>query len=157
MLFATARLPPGQSRKPMWGSDALVVDTSGWARAHHHSVRDHWIEALLADRVRLSPAVELEILLTARDGEGFDDLLEELSALRTAPLNASVWRAATAAMRALAHRSSGTHRIPIVDYLVAAGAQEINAAVLHYDADYDVLAQVMSFESTWLAPAGSLP
>ena len=141
----------------MWGSDALVIDTSGWARAHHPAVRDHWIEALIADRVRLSPAVKLEILLTARDGEGFDDLLDELSALRTAPLSAPVLRAATAAMRALAHGSSGTHRIPIVDYLVAAAAQEINAAVLHYDADYDVLAQVMSFESAWLAPAGSLP
>jgi predicted nucleic acid-binding protein len=60
-------------------------------------------------------------------------------------------------MRALAHRSAGTHRIPIVDYLTAASAQEINATVLHYDADYDVLSQVMSFESAWLAPPGSLP
>lgn len=55
-------------------------------------------------------------------------------------------------MRALAHRSAGTHRIPIVDYLTAASAQEINATVLHYD----VLSQVMSFESAWLAPPGSL-
>lgn len=60
-------------------------------------------------------------------------------------------------MRALAHSSAGAHRIPIVDYLVAAAAQEINATVLHYDADYDVLAEVMDFESAWLAPAGSLP
>ena len=30
-------------------------------------------------------------------------------------------------------------------------------SVLHYDADYDVLSQVMSFESAWLAPPGSLP
>ena len=37
-------------------------------------------------------------------------------------------------MRALAHRSAGAHGIPVVDYLVAATAQEINATVLHYDA-----------------------
>ena len=60
-------------------------------------------------------------------------------------------------MRALAHRSAGAHRIPIVDYLVAAAAQEINGTVLHYDADYDLLAAVMDFESAWLAPPGSLP
>ncbi len=142
---------------PRWGPNALVVDTSAWSRAHHAAVRDDWIETLLADRLRLSPAVKLEILLTARDGESFDELLDELSALRTAPLGTPVLRAATAAMRALAHRSAGPHRIPIVDYLTAASAQEINATVLHYDADYDVLSQVMSFESAWLAPAGSLP
>ncbi len=142
---------------PRWGSNALVVDTSAWSRAHHAAVRDYWIESLLADRLRLSPAVKLEILLTARDGESFDDLLDELSALRTAPLSTPVLRAATAAMRSLAHRSAGTHRIPIVDYLTAASAQEINATVLHYDADYDVLSEVMSFESAWLAPPGSLP
>jgi hypothetical protein len=59
-------------------------------------------------------------------------------------------------MRTLAHRSSGAQRIPIVDYLVAAAAQETGAAVLHYDHDYDTLAEVMAFESIWLALRGSL-
>jgi predicted nucleic acid-binding protein len=60
-------------------------------------------------------------------------------------------------MRALAHRSAGSQRLPVVDYLVAATAQEMGAAVLHYDRDYDTLAEVMEFESIWLAPAGALP
>jgi len=47
--------------------------------------------------------------------------------------------------------------MPVVDYLVAAAAQETGAAVLHYDSDYDALAEIMGFESVWLAPAGSLP
>lgn len=59
-------------------------------------------------------------------------------------------------MRTLAHRSAGTQRLPIVDYLIAATAQELGAAVLHYDHDYDTLAEVMEFESIWLAPAGTL-
>jgi len=134
-----------------------VVDTSAWSRGHRPEVRDAWVEALLSDRMRLSPAVRLEILLSARDAERFDSTQIELHALRTAPLNSSVLRTAEGAMRALAHRSSGAHRIPIVDYLVAAGAQEVNATVLHYDADYDLLAAVMDFESAWLSPRGSLP
>lgn len=141
----------------MWGSGALVVDTSAWSRAHQSELREAWIEALLGDRLRLSPAVKLEILLSARDGEGFDELQNELDALRAAPLNSSVLRIAELSMRALAHRSAGAHRIPIIDYLLAASAQEINATVLHYDADYDLLAQVMDFESAWLAPPGALP
>jgi len=38
---------------------------------------------------------------------------------------------------------------------VAAAAREMSAAVIHYD--YDTLAEVMEFDSVWLAPAGTLP
>lgn len=149
---------PGEpdSRDP-WGELPLVVDTSAWSRAHHPHVSEPWRRTLLADRLRLSPAVRLEILLSARDARAFDTLAERLSALRTAPLTAGVIRAAEDSMRTLAHRSAGAQRIPIVDYLVAAAAQEIGAAVLHYDSDYDTLAEIMDFEPVWLAPPGSLP
>jgi hypothetical protein len=100
--------------------------------------------------------VRLEILLSARDAVTFDELAEELSAWRPAPLNYSVIRAAAEAMRVLAHRSAGAHRLPIVDYLLAAAAQEAGAAVLHYDHDFDTLAEVMAFDSVWLSPPGSL-
>lgn len=113
--------------------------------------------ALLSDRLRISSVVRFEILLTARDGDSFDILAERLSGLRTAPLTATVVRAAQQAMRTLAHRSAGAHRLPVVNYLVAAAAQEIGGAVLHYDNDYDTLAEIMGFESAWLAPAGTLP
>ncbi len=111
---------------------------------------------MLADRLRLSPVVRLEILLAARSGDGFDSLAEALSAVRPAPLTRAVLRTAEDAMRTLARRSAGAQRIPLVDYMVAAAAQEIGAAVLHYDRDYDTLAEVMEFESVWLAEAGSL-
>ena len=149
---------PGQpdSHRP-WGELPLVVDTSVWARTHHPQIREQWMHALRADRLRVSPAVRLEVLLTARDGCVFDELAEELSALRTAPLTTGVIRAAEHSMRTLAHHSAGAQRIPIVDYLVAAAAQETGAAVLHYDHDYDTLGEVMDFESAWLARPGSLP
>lgn len=122
----------------------------------HPEVRDLWREALFGDRMRVSPIARLEFLLSARDGDIFDELVEELSMMRSAPLTPSVIRGAEAGMRALAHRSAGSQRLPVVDYLVAAAAQELGAAVLHYDRDYDRLAAVMEFESVWLAPAGGL-
>lgn len=149
-------MPGASSNSPLWGAGPLVVDTSAWSRAAHPVVRDQWISALLGDRLRLSPVVGLEILLSPRDGASFDILAKQLAALRPAPLTTSVVRAAQTAMRALAHRSAGAQRIPVVDYLVAAGAQELAAAVIHYDGDYDVLAGVMEFESVWLAPVGSI-
>lgn len=148
---------PGRSHSQTdWGELPLVVDTSAWSRAHHESIRERWVQALLGGRLRISPVARLEIMFSARDGGDFDALAERLDALRAAPLTATVLRAAEDAMRTLAHRSAGAHRIPVVDYLIAAAAQETGAAVIHYDRDYDTLADVMTFESIWLAPAGSL-
>jgi predicted nucleic acid-binding protein len=149
---------PGRSASDdPWGELPLLVDTSAWARAGHSTTRDSWLRALLDDRLRLSPLVRLEILWSARGGEEFDGLGERLDVVRPAPLSAAVIRAAEAAMRALAHRSAGTQRLPLIDYLVAAAAQELGAAVIHYDHDYDTLAEVLEFESLWLAPAGTIP
>jgi predicted nucleic acid-binding protein len=140
-----------------WGKLPLLVDTSAWARAEHPTTRDRWLAALLGNRLRLSPLVRVEILLSTRSGGEFDQLAERLDAIRSAPLSASIIRAAETAMRALAHRSAGAQRVPIVDYLVAAAAQELGVAVIHYDHDYDTLAEVLEFESIWLAPAGTIP
>ena len=147
---------PGRHARSPWGDLPLLVDTSAWVRAGHETTRDHWIAAMLEDRLRLPPLVRTEILFSARSGSDFDRLAERLDMIRTAPLNASILRAAEDGMRALAHRSDGAQRLPITDYLVAAAAQEMGAAVIHYDRDYDTLAEVMEFESVWLAPAGTM-
>ncbi len=133
------------------------MDNSAWSRADRPEVREEWKRALRADRLRVSPIARLEMLFSARSGKSFDELAAQLSVVRAAPLTATVARAAEDAMRALSHRSAGAQRIPIADYLLAAAAQELGAAVLHYDRDYDTLAEVMAFESIWLAPRGSLP
>ena len=149
---------PGHSPdRPAWGELPLLVDASAFARAHHEPVRDGWIEALRIGRLRLTPTARQEILRSARDSITFDELAEELSMVRSAPLTPAVFRAADAAMRTLAHRSAGAHNMPITDYQIAAAAQEIGAAVIHYDRHFDILAEVMAFESVWLAPRGSLP
>lgn len=80
-----------------------------------------------------------------------------LRALRATQLTGSILHAAENAMRVLAQRSHGAHRLPLVDYLLAATAEQIGGAVLHYDHDYDTLAEAMEFESVWLAPPGSIP
>jgi predicted nucleic acid-binding protein len=44
----------------------------------------------------------------------------------------------------------------IPDILIAAAAQDVAIGVLHYDHHYDRLAEVLNFESRWIAPPGSL-
>ena len=139
-----------------WGNRALVVDTSAWVRAHRPTVRESWQRAMIEDRLRLSPATRLEILYSARDGAAVATLAAGLAGLRTASLTRAITATAEATLHALAEIAPGAHRMPPVDYLLAATAHEINAAVIHYDRHFDILATVLPFQSVWLAPPGSL-
>jgi predicted nucleic acid-binding protein len=60
------------------------------------------------------------------------------------------------AQRELATR--GHHRLAPIDVMIAACAHEAGAGVLHYDRDYDLITEhtSLSFESVWLALAGTL-
>ena len=61
------------------------------------------------------------------------------------------------AFRELAHRHPLFHRsVGVADLIIAAAAATAGFGVLHYDADFDTLAEVLPFESRWLAPRGSL-
>jgi predicted nucleic acid-binding protein len=46
--------------------------------------------------------------------------------------------------------------VPVADLLIAATAQDSGLGVLHYDHHYDRLAEVLTFETRWLAPPGTL-
>jgi hypothetical protein len=150
-------VPGDTDNDPLAAGLLLVLDTSAWMRGRHPDVAARWSAILRSGLLRVTPATRLEILFTARSGDGFDELADQLTALRPTRLTSAVLTAAEQGMRLLARRSHGAHRLPIIDYLVAASAQEVGAAVLHYDSDYDTLAEVMEFESMWLAAPGSIP
>lgn len=63
---------------------------------------------------------------------------------------------ALVAQRELAAR--GYHRLTPIDIMIAACTHETGMGVLHYDRDYGLIAEhtSLSFESIWLAPAGTL-
>jgi predicted nucleic acid-binding protein len=134
----------------------VLADTSAWHRSVHPAVRAGWLEALEDGRIVTCSVVRLELLYSARDADGLARLDAALAALRELPVSASVQRAAAGAMRALAERGPLHHRVPIADLLIAAAAQQAAVGVLHYDRHYDRLAEVLEFESRWIAPAGSL-
>jgi hypothetical protein len=55
-------------------------------------------------------------------------------------------------MKALA--AKGHHRRPIPDLLLAAVAEVHNATVLHYDADFEHIADVTGQAHEWIVPRG---
>jgi predicted nucleic acid-binding protein len=138
-----------------WGDGLLVADTSAWARAKH--VPDAWDGAVEGGRIATSEMVAFELLFSARDGAEFDERAGQLALLPQAPVTQAALSSARAAFRTLAHRHPLFHRsVTIADLITAAAAADAGLGVLHYDADFDTLAEVLPFESQWLAPRGSL-
>jgi predicted nucleic acid-binding protein len=54
----------------------------------------------------------------------------------------------------LAERSQLGRKIP--DLLIAAAAEELDIAVLHYDSDFDLIAAVTGQRCLWVLPAGTV-
>jgi predicted nucleic acid-binding protein len=144
------------SREP-YGGGTFIADTSAWSAAHREPVRDEWSDALRNGQITTCPITRLELLFSTRNGTDFDEWQSNLARLRDVPITRSVTNVAEAAFRELAHRHALYHRsVRIPDLLVAACAEDAGIGVLHYDEDFDRLAEVMSFDSRWIAPRGSL-
>jgi predicted nucleic acid-binding protein len=134
-----------------------IADNSAWSNAAHPAVKDEWAAALRNRQIATCPIVKLEMLYSARDGSDFDRLDAMLGALRDVPITRSVTNAALAALRQLAHVQPLYQRsVKFPDLLIAAAAQDDAVGVLHYNAHFDRLAEVLEFESRWIAPRGSL-
>jgi predicted nucleic acid-binding protein len=139
----------------------LVVDNSAFQRGGNEIVRADWIQALKEGHLYRSPILEFEVLYSARNArehaELREELREELEALRPLELSEAVVGAALEAQAKLARHAAGFHRLPHQDYLVAAIAAAHELGVLHYDADFDRIAEhsSLAFESVWIASAGT--
>jgi predicted nucleic acid-binding protein len=99
----------------------------------------------------------LEAGYSARASADYQEMMDEFDLLfPRVEVAAAMEDRALLAQRELAAR--GHHRLAPIDVMVAACAHETGASVLHYDRDYDLIAEhtSLSFESVWLAPAGTL-
>ena len=134
------------------------MDNSAWARlAAAPPSRAGEIAALIeAGQIATCLPFLLEAGYSARDAREHGELLADLAALPRFPVDHDVEQRALDAQRQLAR--VGHHRLPPVDLLVAAVADRHGLGVLHYDGDYDVLAEKtdLSFDSVWLSPRGSI-
>ncbi len=93
----------------------------------------------------------MEILYSARSSAEYVALEMELDALRILRNDRAVADAAMGAIAELAERGDGYHRLPLTDALVAAAAAEHGGlAVLHRDAHFGRLEEVLAFQSVSL-------
>lgn len=90
--------------------------------------------------------------------DDFADIAAELAALPHAPLTETASNAAMLAQAELAATPGVSHRVKPVDLLIASVASTAGIGVLHYDRDYDVIAEhsSLSFASVWVAARGTM-
>jgi len=77
-----------------------------------------------------------------------------LDALDPVETTAAHVRRALQVQRLLAGRSQRGRKIP--DLLVAAAAEALDVGVLHYDNDFDRIADATGQRCTWVLPTGTL-
>lgn len=99
--------------------------------------------------------VDLETLYSARSREDYRATVESLAGMPRAPLNEECVGRALEVQAALAERSQ--HRgVQLSDLLTAACAERSGLTVLHYDADFELIASVTDQPTRWVVPRGSV-
>ena len=135
-------------------SPQFIADKSALARLHHAEVAELLASLIVEGRVATCPIVDLEMLYSARSHTDYEAILAERRAMPSVPINEAVTSRAMEVQHQLARR--GHHRLALSDLLIAAAAELNDLTVIHYDADYDRIAEVTGQPTDWVAPRGSL-
>jgi predicted nucleic acid-binding protein len=133
---------------------SFLLDTSVLKRLGYRDVRTV-VEPLAAAGQLGRPSIcDLEVGYSARNADEWDRLVEALAPFDRVETTAAHLRRALQVQRLLAQRSQRGRKIP--DLLIAAAAEQLDVAVLHYDADFDAIASVTGQRCQWVVPAGSV-
>lgn len=134
-----------------------LIDTSAAARMANQLVAQRLAPLIEAGLVGTCAVLDAEALYSARSPGEYERVrTQRRHAYEYLPTGEEHWQIALDTQRKLAH--SGRHRsVGIADLLVAAVASSHNVTVLHYDSDYQLLADLIKVEQRWVAPAGTVP
>ena len=131
-----------------------LFDTSALTRLSHDAVRAVAEPLLVAGCAARAGISDLEIGFSARNIDEWEVLAGSVGALHLVETTSDHVRRARQTQRLLAER--GLRGRPIPDLLIAAAAETEDLTVLHYDADFDLIASVTGQRCEWIVPRGSI-
>jgi predicted nucleic acid-binding protein len=134
-----------------------LADKSALTRSDTRpEVREVIEPLLLAGRIATCGIVDLELLYSAPSPTTYHELAEALRAMPRVPVTDTAVNRALEVQSLLAHRAQ--HRsVPLPDLLIAACAEAAGLTVLHYDADFERIAELTGQPAQWVVPRGSVP
>lgn len=131
-----------------------LVDKSALAQAHHPEARGRLEKLALNGLLATCSMIDLEIGFSARVASEHSTLIAQRRPLPRLPISQVTFDRALEVQSHLA--KGGHHRVSLPDLIIAACAEEHGAVVIHYDKDFDAIAQVTGQSTRWIAPRGSL-
>lgn len=137
----------------------MLADTTAWIWSRKRSYPDlrAWFdEQLEAGEIVTCDLVRLELLAGVHSSQ-YADRARDLAALDTCPIGSAELERALELQRSLADRRTDYHkRLPPSDLLIAAAAESAAVELLHYDKDFERIAEVSGQPLRRLAPTGTL-
>jgi len=131
-----------------------LLDTSVLTRLGKPSVRAVVEPLATVGRAARAGISDLEIGYSARNDREWDALVGALDAFVLVETTADHFERARQVQRLLAANSQRGRKIP--DLLIAAAAEQAGYTVLHYDADFDLIASMTGQTCQWVVPPGSI-
>jgi|SRR6266545_24087 predicted nucleic acid-binding protein len=133
-----------------------LVDKSVLARLARAEVREVMLPRVQAGRIAISIVTELEVGFSARSIDDYlttrRTLVDYLVPILIAPRAEQRAREVQAELvRRGQHRAAS-----IPDILMAAAAEVEQLSVLHYDADFELIASITGQPTEWVVPRGSI-
>ncbi len=132
----------------------FLIDKSALARSHLEPVAKRLAPLYPSSQVATCPIINLELLFSVRNETEHAKLRQELGSIQSYPIDEAVTGRAIEVQGHLA--ADGQHRLPITDLLIAAVAEVNGLVILHYDKDFDTIAQATGQHTEWVVPRGSL-
>jgi predicted nucleic acid-binding protein len=110
---------------------------------------------LIEGAVATCGVIDLEVLYSAESPRAYADFAAALRKLPRVAMSEALLDRALEVQGRLAKRSQ--HRgVSLPDLLIAACAESAGLTVLHYDADYERIAEVTGQPVEWVVPRGSV-
>ncbi|MCY4516029.1 MAG: PIN domain-containing protein [Acidimicrobiaceae bacterium] len=131
-----------------------LVDTSVLTRLSSDAVRTVVDPLIAAGRAARAGISDLEIGFSAQNVNEWESLASSVGVLSLVETSAAHVRRARQTQRLLAEQHLKGRSIP--DLLIAAAAEEERLTVLHYDKDFDLIAQVTGQQCQWVVNRGSI-
>jgi predicted nucleic acid-binding protein len=137
------------------GMGTYLVDTSALARMETSAVVNAALDPLLiSGQVATCGVVDLELLYSAPSPGAYAATAASLRDLPRVHVTEAILDRALEIQGELAKRSQ--HRgASLPDLIVASCAEDAGLTVMHYDADYDRIADVTGQPVQWVVPRGS--
>lgn len=130
-------------------------DTSALARMTHRLVADRLVPLLESGLVARCTPTDLEAGFSSTSPSSHRTMREWRAALPFVEMDQPVLDRAVEVQDALAERSQ-QRGAKIADLLIAAAAEAAGLVVLHYDHDFDLIADVTGQPAEWIVPAGTV-